>query len=89
MRGSREPTILESKRRGIYGVYLDGNYHCLVPSQYFRINQNNYKSVEDLFECQNYDPNYSDSYTVIRPAVVYPLADGKTWQLQLRGILEF
>ncbi len=89
LRGSREPTILESKRRGIYGVYLDGNYHCLVPSQYFRINQNNYKSVEDLFECQNYDPNYSDSYTVIRPAVVYPLADGKTWQLQLRGILEF
>ena len=89
LRGNSEPIVLESKRRGIYGVYLDGNYHCLVPSQYFRINQNNYKSVEDLFECQNYDPNYSDSYTVIRPAVVYPLADGKTWQLQLRGILEF
>ena len=89
LRGSREPTILESKRRGIYGVYLDGNYHCLVPSQNFRINQNNYKSVEDLFECQNYDPNYSDSYTVIRPAVVYPLAGGKTWQLQQRGVLRF
>ena len=89
LRGSREPTILESKRRGIYGVYLDGNYHCLVPSQYFRINQNNYKSVEDLFECQNYDPNYSDSYTVIRPAVVYPLAGGQTWQLQQRGVLRF
>jgi hypothetical protein len=87
--GGNDPIVLENKRRGYYEVYLDGNYHCLVPSQNFRINQNNYKSVEDLFECQNYDPNYSDSYTVIRPAVVYPLADGKTWQLQQRGVLRF
>ncbi|MDB9415368.1 hypothetical protein [Microcystis aeruginosa] len=87
--GGTDPIVLENKRRGYYEVYLDGNYHCLVPSQYFRINQNNYKSVEDLFECQNYDPNYSDSYTVIHPAVVYPLAGGQTWQLQQRGVLRF
>ncbi len=87
--GGSEPIVLENKRRGYYEVYLDGNYHCLVPSQNFRINQNNYKSVEDLFECQNYDPNYSDSYIVIRPAVVYPLAGGQTWQLQQRGVLRF
>jgi hypothetical protein len=87
--GGTDPIVLKNKRRGIYGVYLDENYHCLVPSQNFRINQNNYKSVEDLFECQNYDPNYSDSYTVIRPAVVYPLAGGQTWQLQQRGVLRF
>jgi hypothetical protein len=87
--GGTDPIVLKNKRRGIYGVYLDGNYHCLVPSQNFRINQNNYKSVEDLFECQNYDPNYSDSYTVIRPAVVYPLAGGQAWQLQQRGVLRF
>ncbi|QHU86114.1 hypothetical protein D3800_12610 [Microcystis aeruginosa NIES-298] len=87
--GWNDPIVLENKRRGYYEVYLDWKYHCLVPSQYFRINQRNYKSVEYLFECQNYDPNYSDSYTVIRPAVVYPLADGKTWQLQQRGVLRF
>jgi gas vesicle protein len=87
--GGSEPIVLENKRRGYYEVYLDGNYHCLVPSKSFRINQNNYKSVEDLFECQNYDPNYSDSYIVIRPAVVYPLAGGQTWQLQQRGVLRF
>jgi hypothetical protein len=87
--GGTDPIVLKNKRRGYYEVYLDGNYHCLVPSQYFRINQNNYKSVEDLFDCQNYDPNYSDSYTVIRPAVVYPLAGGQTWQLQQRGVLRF
>ncbi len=87
--GGTDPIVLKNKRRGYYEVYLKGNYHCLVPSQYFRINQNNYKSVEDLFECQNYDPNYSDSYTVIRPAVVYPLAGGQTWQLQQRGVLRF
>ncbi|GCA82565.1 hypothetical protein MiHa_00516 [Microcystis aeruginosa NIES-2522] len=87
--GGNDPIVLENKRRGLYEVYLDGNYHCLVPSQYFRISPHNYKSVEHLFDCQNYDPNYSDSYTVIRPAVVYPLAGGQTWQLQLRGILEF
>jgi hypothetical protein len=87
--GGSEPIVLENKRRGYYEVYLNGNYHCLVPSQNFRINQNNHKSVEDLFECQNYDPNYSDSYIVIRPAVVYPLAGGQTWQLQQRGVLRF
>jgi gas vesicle protein len=87
--GGTDPIVLKNKRRGYYEVYLNGNYHCLVPSQYFRINQNNYKSVEDLFECQNYDPNHSDSYTVIRPAVVYPLAGGQTWQLQQRGVLRF
>ena len=87
--GGSEPIVLENKRRGSYEVYLDENYHCLVPSQNFRINQNNYKSVEDLFECQNYDPNYSDSYTVILPAVVYPLTGGQTWQLQQRGVLRF
>jgi hypothetical protein len=87
--GGTDPIVLKNKRRGYYEVYLDGNYHCLVPSQNFRINQNNYKSVEDLFEFQNYDPNYSDSYTVIRPAVVYPLAGGQTWQLQQRGVLRF
>jgi hypothetical protein len=87
--GGNDPIVLENKRRGYYEVYLDGNYHCLVPSKNFKINQRNYKSVEHLFECQNYDLDFSDSCTVIRPAVVYPLADGKTWQLQLRGILEF
>ncbi|MBE9244668.1 hypothetical protein IQ223_08960 [Microcystis aeruginosa LEGE 00239] len=87
--GGDEPIVLENKRRGLYEVYLDGNYHCLVPSQCFRISPHNYKSVEYLFECQNYDPNHSDSYTVIRPAVVSPLAGGQTWQLQQRGVLRF
>jgi hypothetical protein len=87
--GGSEPIVLENKRRGLYGVYLDGNYHCLVPSQYFRISQHNYKSVEHLFECQNHDPNHSDIYTVIRPAVVSPLAGGQAWQLQQRGVLRF
>ena len=87
--GGTDPIVLENKRRGYYEVYLDGNYHCLVPSQCFRISPHNYKSVEYLFECQNYDPNHSDSYTVIRPAVVSPLAGGQTWQLQQRGVLRF
>jgi len=89
LRGNSEPIVLENKRRGHYEVYFDGNYHCLVPSQNFRINQNNYKIVKTLFECRNYDPNFSDGHILIHHAVVYPLADGKTWQLQLRGILEF
>ncbi len=89
--GGTDPIVLENKRRGSYEVYLDGNYHCLVPSQYFRINQRNYKSVEHLFECQNYDPNYSDSYTVIRlkPARVSALPGGEAWQFEERGILLF
>ena len=89
LRGNSEPIVLENKRRGHYEVYFDGNYHCLVPSQNFRINQNNYQIVKTLFECRNYDPNFSDGHILIHHAVVYPLADGKTWQLQLRGVLRF
>ncbi len=89
LRGNSEPIVLENKRRGHYEVYFDGNYHCLVPSQNFRINQNNYQIVKTLFECRNYDPNFSDGHILIHHAVVYPLADGKTWQLQQRGVLRF
>ncbi|MEG3436427.1 hypothetical protein V0288_04785 [Pannus brasiliensis CCIBt3594] len=92
--GSRQPIILETSRRGHYGIYIDGNENYLVPSQHFRITQNNYKTVEVLFECRNYTPDPSGTHSsgnfkLLKPAIVYPITGGKSWQLYEPGILQF
>ncbi|MEG3436428.1 hypothetical protein V0288_04790 [Pannus brasiliensis CCIBt3594] len=87
--GSSQPIILETSRRGHYGIYIDGNEHYLVPSQHFRINQHNYKTVEALFECRNYTPDSPGNFRLLKPAVAYPITGGKSWQLYEPGILQF
>lgn len=87
--GSSQAVILAKKSRGNYWVLTEGSYDYLVPSQSLRINEHNYKTVEALFECRNYHPDYSSDFQLLKPAVVVPLSGGKTWQLQEAGILQF
>ena len=87
--GSSQTVILAKKRRGNYWILTEGSYDYLVPSQNLRINQHNYKTVEALFECHHYHPDYSSDFQLLKPAVVYPLSGGQTWQLQEPGILQF
>ena len=87
--GKSQAVILEKKRRGNYLVYTEGNCDYLVPSENLRINDYNSKSVEGLFECRNYQPNYSEDFQVLKAAVVYTISSGETWELQQRGILQF
>ena len=67
--------ILEKKRRGHYLVYEQGGYNYLVFSEYLRINKNN--------------PDFSNNFEIIQPAIVTTISSGQTWELQERGILQF
>ncbi|MDJ0581742.1 hypothetical protein [Crocosphaera sp.] len=87
--GKSKTVILEKKRRGNYLVYADSGYECLVPSKNLRVNQYNYKTIQGLFECNNYNPNYSNDFQVVQPAILNSISSGETWVLQQRGILEF
>ncbi len=81
--------ILEEKSRGIYGILSLESANYLVPSKNFRITDNNYKTVEALFECRGYQKGYSEDFRLLKPARVSSRSSNKQWQLQERGILEF
>ncbi|PSB04291.1 hypothetical protein C7B64_04790 [Merismopedia glauca CCAP 1448/3] len=79
--------ILENKRGGSYWIIKEDSIDYMLPKQNLKINEYNYSTVEVLFECRNYDANYSD-YKLVKPARVQ-MVSGGTWQLQERGIIEF
>lgn len=85
--GSTSNVIFESKRRGPYWIVRENGYDYLVPSNHLRLNQHNYKTVEDLFECINF--KLDSNFQLVKPARVSPLPGGETWQLEERGILQF
>jgi Sec-independent protein translocase protein TatA len=87
--GKSKIVVLEKKRRGNYLVYKDGDYECLIPSENLRINEYNYKTIEALFECLNYNPNSSNDFQLTKPTVVNTISSGESWQLQQRGVLQF
>ncbi|MEL4893909.1 hypothetical protein [Crocosphaera sp. Alani8] len=87
--GKSKIVILEKKLRGNYLVYTEGMNTYLIPSNNLRVNQYNYKTIEALFECRNYRPNYSSNFQVIQPAMVNSISSDNSWQLQERGVLEF
>ncbi|MEG3436429.1 hypothetical protein V0288_04795 [Pannus brasiliensis CCIBt3594] len=85
--GSNSSVIFERKRRGNYWIVKENGYEYLVPSNNLRLNQHNYKTVEDLFECINF--KLDSNFQLVKPARVSPLPGGETWQLEERGILQF
>ena len=87
--GASQEVILEEKPRGMYGIITQDNYHYLVPSKRFRITDSNYKTVEALFECRNYQKGYSERFELLKPATVITLPGNQQWQLEETGILEF
>ena len=87
--GKSKIVVLEPKRRGNYLVYKDSGYECLVPSKNLKVNKYNYKTIEALFECNNYNPNHSNDFQVVQPAILNSISSGETWELQQRGILQF
>lgn len=87
--GKSQTVILEKKRRGNYLVYHYQGYDCLAPSENLRINEFNYKTVEAVFECRNYNPNDTTDFQVVQPALVNIITNGEMWELQQRGILQF
>ncbi|MDJ0729425.1 MAG: hypothetical protein QNJ33_05460 [Crocosphaera sp.] len=87
--GKSQAVILEKKRRGNYLVYTEENCEHLIPSENLSINEYNYKTLEALFECLNYNPNYTTHFQIVQPAIVNSVSSGKTWELIERGVLQF
>ena len=87
--GKSKTVTLETKSRGYYAILKEGTIDYLVPSKYLRITDNNYQTVQALFECRNYKKGYSENFNLIKPAIVSTISANQQWQLQERGVLEF
>ena len=67
-------------------VQEDGDYY-LVPHAKIKINEHNKSSLEALFECVSFIPEYTD-FHLIKPAKVSQV-EPELWQLDNRGKIEF
>ena len=85
--GSSSRVIFEKNRRGNYSIIKENGTEYLVPSNNLRLNQHNYKTIEDFFDCNNLQ--LEGNFELLKPARVSALPGGETWQLEERGILQF
>ncbi|MCZ2202681.1 MAG: hypothetical protein O1I87_12165 [Cylindrospermopsis raciborskii PAMP2012] len=85
--GRDSQPILEPNNRGNYWIINYGDMDYLVPKPTMKVNNHNYNTMSRLFNCLEYDPNSSKSFTLINPAKVSPI--GEKWQLVEEGELQF
>ncbi len=86
---NKEPIILVKVRNGNYWVIAteDANFYWLLPKSNLRVNSFEYQSVQYLFECQGYQPDTINYFTLIKPTKAS--FTGEEWKLEEKGILEF
>ena len=85
--GISSRVIFEKNRRGNYSIIKENGTEYLVPSNNLRLNQHNYKAIEDFFDCNNLQ--LEGNFELLKPARVSALPGGETWQFEERGILQF
>jgi hypothetical protein len=85
--GISSRVIFEKNRRGNYSIIKENGTEYLVPSNNLRLNQHNYKTIEDFFDCNNLQ--LEGNFELLKPARVSALPGGETWQFEERGILQF
>jgi len=85
--GISSRVIFEKNRRGNYSIIKENGTEYLVPSNNLRLNQHNYKAIEDFFDCKNLQ--LEGNFELLKPARVSALPGGETWQFEERGILQF
>ena len=83
-----QPIIFEKNRRGNYFILKEDVAEYMFPKHNIKINEYNWSTVADLFECQGYRHEYS-GFKLIKPARVSAISRGETWQLVERGVLQF
>ena len=86
--GDSQGAILEKVKKGNYCILHEDGVDYMVPKNNIRINPHSLNTVENLFECQGYQPGYS-GFQLIKPARVSVISRGEVWQLVERGILQF
>ena len=80
--------ILAGDQQGNYWLFSDSSELCIVPKQNLKITGSRINNTKDLFECQHYNEQNYDNFTLVKPAVVVSQGDG-TWKLTRKGELEF
>ena len=84
--GKSDILTLEPTPQKKYWIVKDKDYY-LVPHAKIKIDEYNKTTLESLFECINFSPNYKDLH-LIEPAKVSQI-NSESWQLEKKGKLEF
>lgn len=87
--GSNYSIIFAQQRRGNYWIVEKEGRNYLVPSDNLRLNEYNVKTVESVFECRGFQPHSVNNFQLLQPAIVKETNEGKNWQLDQPGILQF
>jgi hypothetical protein len=85
--GNINNIIFEITPRGNYWIYSWEGFHYLIPKDQPKINPFQLDIVQIIFDCENYQENYS-RLELIKPVKVSALS-GEQWQLDKRGIIRF
>jgi WD40 repeat protein len=81
---------LEQVSNGNYWIIVtEKNDYWLIPKDNIRINANSIKTVQSLFNCQGYEEIGMRKFSLIKPAKLSLIANGKQWKLEELGILDF
>ncbi|MBD2199436.1 MULTISPECIES: hypothetical protein [Calothrix] len=88
--GNNQAVIFEKVRRGRgnYWLLTVKNENYLVPRGDLKINQYNLQTITALFHFIGDFTENSPKFTLVKPAMVFPL-EAEKWQLQERGVLKF
>jgi hypothetical protein len=87
--GQQQDIILEENRRGNYWLIDEHGTTYLVPAPNLRITEANMDTVGELFDCENYTPNYSN-VNIIRPAIIKAQPGiNQRWKSYQKGVLAF
>ncbi|GBF78793.1 WD40 repeat domain-containing protein [Aphanothece sacrum] len=89
-RQTNESIYLEQVSNGNYWIIVtEKNNYWLIPKDNIRINANSIKTVQSLFTCQGYEEIGTRKFSLIKPAKLSLMANGKQWKLEELGILDF
>ncbi|PSB04281.1 hypothetical protein [Merismopedia glauca] len=87
---SGDRLILTEERNGNYwAIATEEKTNFLFPKAYYKINEFNINTVNQLFDCQNFESKETREFIVKKPAIVSRLPDAEQWKLEAKGILEF
>lgn len=85
--GISEAVFLLNTNKGKYWIVEEDNNYYLAPHAKINIEEHNLTTLQNLFDCTNFTPEYSD-FKLVKPAKVSKLSS-ETWQLEEKGKLDF
>ena len=85
--GNSNTVTLENTTQKKYWILEENNDYYLIPHAQIKFDEFNITTLESLFDCTNFTPEYSD-FKLVKLAKVSQLSS-ETWQLETKGKLEF